>query len=151
MAKRYSRAHGKSGSTKPAEMKEPSWNRYKGKEIELLIVKLAKEGMSASEIGMHLRDSYGIPDTKLITKKSITKILKEKDVLPEIPEDLFAVIKKSVQLSKHLEENKQDMTAKRGLQLTDSRIKRLVEYYKKSNRLPENFKYDRESIKLYVQ
>ena len=151
MAKRYSGSRGKSGSNKPEERATPSWLRYKGKEIELLVVKLAKEGYSQSQIGMHLRDTYGIPDVKLITKKKINQILDEKKLLPEIPEDLLAVIRKSVSLAKHLEENHKDYTAKRGLQLTDSRIKRLVDYYKKSGRLPENFKYDRESIKLYVQ
>ncbi len=136
---------------RPEQKTEPSWLRYKGKEIELLVVKLAKEGYSPSEIGLHLRDTYGIPDIKLLTKKKVTKILEEKKLLPELPEDLLAVIRKSVSLSKHLEENKQDKTARRGLQLTDSRIKRLVDYYKKTKRLPANFKYDRESIKLYVQ
>jgi len=151
MARRYSRKKGKSGSTNPSEKKVPSWLRYKGREIELLVVKLAKEGFTPSQIGLHLRDTYGIPDTKLITKKKITQILKEKNLLPEIPEDLMSVIKKSVALMKHLEENKKDKTAKRGLQLTSSRIKRLVNYYKKIGRLPKDFKYDQESIKLYVQ
>jgi small subunit ribosomal protein S15 len=131
--------------------KTPEWLRYKGKEVELLVVKLAKEGLTASEIGMHLRDTYGIPDIKLVAQKSITKILEEKKLEGELPEDLMAVIRKSVNITKHLEENKQDKTAKRGQQLTDSRIKRLVDYYKKKGKLPQNFKYDHESIKLYVQ
>lgn len=151
MAKRYSGAKGKSGSHKPDEKTIPSWLRYKGKEVELLIVKLSKEGYTPSQIGMHLRDTYGVPDVKLITNKKLNEILDEKKLSQEIPEDLLAVIKKSVNLTKHLEENHKDFTAKRGLQLTDSRIKRLVDYYKKSGKLPANFKYDRESIKLYVQ
>lgn len=151
MAKRYSRSHGKSGSTKPENKSVPSWLRYKGKEIELLVVKLAKEGLTPSQIGMHLRDTYGVPDIKLVADKSITKILAEKKLEGELPEDLMAVIRKSVSITKHLEENKQDKTAKRGQQLTDSRIKRLVDYYKKKGKLPANFKYDHESIKLYVQ
>ena len=68
----------------------------------------------------------------------------------EIPEDLMALIRKSVMLQKHLEENHHDMSAKRGLQLTRAKIKRLVDYYKKSKKLPIDFKYDSESIKLYV-
>ena len=151
MAKRYSGSKGKSGSHKPDEKSIPSWSRYKGKEVELLVVKLAKEGYTPSQIGMHLRDTYGIPDVKLIVKKKLNAILDEKKLTAEIPEDLLAVIRKSVSLAKHLEENHKDYTAKRGLQLTDSRIKRLVDYYKKAGRLPQNFKYDRESIKLYVQ
>lgn len=114
MAKRYSRSHGKSGSTKPENKSVPSWLRYKGKEIELLVVKLAKEGLTPSQIGMHLRDTYGVPDIKLVADKSITKILAEKKLEGELPEDLMAVIRKSVSITKHLEENKQDKTAKRG-------------------------------------
>lgn len=151
MARTYSRKRGQSGSTKPVEKKNPEWLRYKSKEIELVIGKLAKEGQSASEIGLHLRDAYGIPDVKTLTGKKITQIMKEKKVAPEIPEDLINVIRKSVALSKHLEENKKDQTAKRGLNLADSRIKRLVDYYKKEKVLAADFKYDRQSILLYVQ
>jgi small subunit ribosomal protein S15 len=151
MARTYSRKKGKSGSTKPLVKKAPEWMKYKGKEIELLVGKLAKEGQTASVIGLHLRDAYGIPDIKLVTKKSILEILKEKNIAPEIPEDLLAVIRKSVSLSKHLEENKKDQTGKRGLLLANSRIKRLVDYYKAQKVLPANFKYDRDSIKMYVQ
>ncbi|MFP4189968.1 MAG: 30S ribosomal protein S15 [Candidatus Woesearchaeota archaeon] len=151
MAKRYSRAHGNSGSKKPEERSTPSWMNYKPKEAEMIVVKLAKEGNSPSRIGMVLRDSYGIPDINVLTGKNITKILEEKKQNPEIPEDLMAVIRKSISLSKHLEENHKDFTAKRGLQLTDSRIKRLVEYYKKIGKLQKDFKFDRKSIKLYAQ
>ena len=151
MAKRYSRGHGNSGSKKPEEKISPSWMNYKPKEAEMIVVKLAKEGNSASKIGMILRDSYGIPDIKVLVGKTVTKILEEKKQSPDIPEDLMAVIRKSIGLSKHLEENHKDFTAKRGLELTDSRVKRLVEYYKKNGKLPKDFKFDRESIKLYVQ
>jgi len=151
MARTYSRKRGQSGSTKPVEKKNPEWLRYKAKEIELIIAKLGKEGQSASEIGLHLRDAYGIPDVKTLTGKKILAIMKEKKVAPELPEDLFNVIKKSVALSKHLEENNKDQTSRRGLLLADSRIKRLVDYYKKSGDLPKDFKYDRASIRLYIQ
>jgi len=116
----------------------------------MIIIKLAKEGMAPSQIGTHLRDVYGIPDVRLVCKKKISDILDKKNLLNEIPEDLMALIRKSVMLQKHLEENHHDMSAKRGLQLTRAKIKRLVDYYKKSKKLPIDFKYDSESIKLYV-
>ena len=119
MARRYSRNKGKSGSKKPLTNAKLSWMRYKPKEIELLVVKLAKEGKPASLIGLVLRDSYGVPDVKAIAGKSITKILNEKKISPKIPEDLMAVIKKSIAIRKHREENKQDMTSLRGLQITE--------------------------------
>lgn len=151
MARRYSRNKGKSGSKKPLTNAKLSWMRYKPKEIELLVVKLAKEGKPASLIGLVLRDSYGVPDVKAIAGKSITKILNEKKISPKIPEDLMAVIKKSIAIRKHREENKQDMTSLRGLQITESKIKRLVKYYKKAKKLPVEWKYDVKSIKLYAE
>jgi small subunit ribosomal protein S15 len=71
MARMYSRKRGKSGSKKPAKPILPGWVRYKAKEVELLVAKLAKEGKSSSEIGLFLRDVYGIPSVKLVTQKRI--------------------------------------------------------------------------------
>jgi small subunit ribosomal protein S15 len=150
MARRYSRKKGISGSTKPVK-KIPSWMRYKEKEIEKLIIKLAKAGESTSEIGMALRDTYGIHSVKAAIGKTISKILAENKLLKEIPEDLMALIKKFIEVKKHLEKNRQDKTAKRGLQLTDSKIRRLVKYYKKSGKLPADWKFEAEKVKMYVE
>ncbi|MBU1201062.1 MAG: 30S ribosomal protein S15 [Nanoarchaeota archaeon] len=150
MARMHSRAKGKSGSTKPVKKVIPSWVTHKPKEVELLIVKYAKEGLTSSQIGIRLRDAYGIPDVKLITKKTINKILKEKEVQKEIPEDLIALIRKSIFIRKHLEENKHDQPAKRGLQLTDSKINRLVKYYKSSGRLPVDWRFDSSKARFYL-
>lgn len=151
MARMHSRDKGKSSSKKPLEKSKPSWLRYKPKEIEMLVLKLAKEGKGASMIGLVLRDSYGIPDVKLLTEKTISKILEEKKLAPKIPEDLMALIKKSIAIRKHREENKQDMTSLRGLQLTESKINRLVKYYKQTKKLPVDWKYDVKSIKLFAE
>ncbi|KYK26824.1 30S ribosomal protein S15 [Euryarchaeota archaeon SM23-78] len=151
MARMHSRARGKSRSTRPSKKVAPSWLKYKPKEVELLVIKYAKEGKNPSQIGIYLRDGYGIPDVKLVTNKSITQILKEKNLLKEIPEDLMALIRKAVLIRKHLGENKKDMPAKRGLQLTESKIKRLTKYYKKIGRLPMTWRYDPERIKLVVE
>jgi small subunit ribosomal protein S15 len=150
MARMYSRKKGKSSSKKPLEKTKQSWLTHKAKEVEMLVMKLAKEGKPSSMIGLVLRDSYGVPDVKIITGKSITQILVEKKLSPKIPEDLMALIKKSIRLRKHMEENRQDMTSLRGLQLTESKIKRLVKYYKKAKKLPVDWKYDVKSVKLYA-
>ncbi len=151
MARMHSRKRGKSGSKKPSKKVKPRWLRYKPKEIELLIVKVAKEGKTPSQIGLVLRDTYGIPDIKAAADTSVTKILKEKGLLSKIPEDLMALIRKSIRLTKHLESNKQDKTVLRGLQLTQSKIKRLVKYYKRTGRIPLDWKYDPKSVSLYVE
>ena len=140
MARMHSRKRGKSGSTKPTKKAKPAWLGYKPKEIEMLVVKLAKEDNTPAQIGLILRDSYGIPDIKVVTGKSVTKILEAKKLAPEIPSDLMALMKKSKSIAKHRDENRQDMTALRGKQLTDSKVKRLVSYYKKTGKLPLEWK-----------
>jgi len=150
MARMHSRDKGKAGSKRPVRKTAPSWLRYKAKEVELLITKLAKEGYTPSRIGLVLRDTYGIFNIKLVTKKKITDILKQNKLLPELPEDLATLMKRSIALKKHSENNNHDMTAKRGLQLTESKINRLVKYYKKIKKLPADYKYESEKVGLLV-
>jgi len=151
MARMYSGRKGKAGSTKPSKRFKPVWVSYSKREIELLIQKLAREGRSSSQIGALLRDSYGIPDVRLFTEKPVTAVMRDKKLLGEIPEDLLALIRRAVNLRKHLDANRQDMSALRGLQLAESKIKHLVKYYKRVGRLPVDWKYDSESIKLYAE
>ena len=151
MARMYSRKKGKSGSNKPVKKLKPVWLRYGSKETEQIVIKLAKAGKTASEIGIILRDSYGIPSVRLITKKKIAQILEKDNLTPKLPYDLSALIKKEVAIMKHMDVNKKDMTAKRGLVLTDSKIRRLVKYYKKVGKLPENWKYDKKNAKLLLE
>lgn len=151
MARMHSRKKGKSRSVKPSSKVIPSWVRYKAGEVELLVTKLAKEGKTPSEIGLFLKDSYGIPSVKQIANKTITQILAEKKLAKEIPEDLMSLIKKSVMLKKHIENNKHDESAIRGLTLTESKIKRLVKYYKRNKKIPMDWKYDPERIKLFIE
>ena len=151
MARKYSRKHGKSGSKKPIKKTLPVWLRYKPNEVEILIVKLAKEEKNASEIGIILRDTYGIPDVRTLCKKKISQILIEKKTAPELPDDLTALIRKSVAIRKHSETNNKDETAKRGLTLTESKIKLLTKYYKKSGKLASEWKFDPERAGFYTK
>jgi small subunit ribosomal protein S15 len=146
----YSRKRGKAGSTKPSRKTKPTWVERTDREILTLITKFKKEGKTNSQIGMLLRDLYGVPDVKVATGKKITQILKEKKLESDIPEDLLALIKKYIIVKKHLEENRHDMPAKRGMQLTESKIRRLMKYYKKIRKLPLDWKFDEKTIKLYV-
>lgn len=150
MARMYSRRRGVSGSKKPVS-KARTWIRYRPKEVELLIFKLAKEGRPSSEIGLMLRDTYGIPDSRFITKRRVTAIIKEKGIVKELPEDLLNLIKRSVKIRKHLEENKKDMSALRGMQITDSKIKKLVKYYKTTKVLPIDWKLDTKNMRMYSE
>ena len=151
MARMYSRKKGKAGSKKPIKAAVPTWLRYKSKEIELLIAKLAKEGKTSSEIGIVLRDSYGVPDVKMITGKQVTKIMKEKNLLKELPQDVIDLMRRSVAIRKHVDANKKDMTAMHGLQITESKIKKLIKYYKRIGKIPAGWKYDPTKLKMYTE
>lgn len=150
MARMYSRKRGKSGSKKPIKKTIPVWMRYTSKEVEMLIVRLAKDGKTASQIGLRLRDIYGVPNAKTVVGKSITQILEEKHLLQKVPEDLAALMRRAILIKKHLEENKKDQTAKRGFTLTESKIRRLIKYYKKTGKLAQDWTFDLERMRLMV-
>ncbi|MEK6961612.1 MAG: 30S ribosomal protein S15 [Nanoarchaeota archaeon] len=151
MARRYSRRRGRSGSKKPLTQTKQAWLRYKPKEIEMIVVKLAKEGKNAAQIGVALRDIYGVPDVRQAVGKRMGAIIAEKNLTPKLPDDMVALIRRSLAIRKHLEENKKDMTAKRGMQLTDAKINALAKYYKGTGKVPLEWKYDPVTVKIYVE
>jgi len=144
------REKGQSHSTRPARAKPPIWIGYTNEEIELIIEELAKKGYGPSMIGVVLRDQFGIPLVKLVTGKKLTKILEEKDLARPIPEDLMALIRKAVNLRRHLDEHPKDLHAKKGLLDLESKIRRIVKYYKRVGKLPKDWEYDPEKAKLLV-
>ena len=151
MARLYSRKKGKSGSKRPTVRVKPAWVTYDDKTVEQLVVKIAKAGKTASLIGIELRDTYGIPDVKAITKKPICQILKEHQLQSKLPDELKALIKTDIALMKHMEINKKDMPGKRGLCLCASKIGRLVKYYKRTHVLPADWKYDCAKAKILIE
>ncbi len=146
----HGRKKGKSGSTKPPKS-VPSWAQYKDKDVEKLVVKYAKAGKSSSEIGMILRDSYGVPSVKASTKKTVVKILGEHKLSKALPEDLLNLIKKLIAVKTHFEKNNHDMNSKRGIQLSSSKILRLVKYYKRAGHLAPTWKLDMNRLKMYLE
>ncbi len=151
MARMHSNKKGKAGSTRPVRTAPPKWVEQSPKELEALIIKLAKKGESPSKIGIILRDQYGVPLIKTISKKSITQILAENEIKPKTPEDMMNLLKRAVDLSKHNTANHKDMNSKRGLQLTEAKIRRLANYYKRAGRLPQDWKYNLDQAKLIVK
>ena len=150
MARMHSRKKGRSGSTHPARLEKPVWVEYSAEEVENLVVKLARKGYSASMIGVVLRDSYGVPLVKVVTGKPISQILKDNEIEAPLPEELSNLVKKALTIRKHLESNHKDLEAKKGLNRTESKIYRLIKYYKKKKKLPVDFKYDPEKIRTLV-
>lgn len=139
---------GRSHSIRPVSKRPPGWCRYKPEEVEALVIKLAKEGHASSKIGTILRDQHGIPLTKSITGKTVTKILKDAGLAPSLPEDLETLMKKAARLHVHLEKNKKDIHNKRALQIIEAKIHKLSRYYKREGVLPPDWKYKAKTRSL---
>ena len=137
---------GRSRSTRPAHPTVPTWINYTPDEVEQLVVELARRGFQPSQIGLILRDQYGIPLVKSVIGKKITKILEERGIKQDLPEDLLNLIKRALRIRKHLEEHPKDMSSRRGLQLVESKIHRLVKYYKRVGKLPQDFVYNPQAL-----
>jgi len=114
--------------------------------VEALVVKLAREGNPPSRIGVILRDQYGIPLVKTIVGKGISEMLKENKLGPPVPEDLEALLRKAARLRAHLERNRSDKYNRRAVQVIESKIYSLSEYYKRKSVLPEDWKYTRTTF-----
>lgn len=141
MGRLHTHNHGKSHSTRPVDPKKPSWVTQSPKEIEEMIVKYAKDGLTSSQIGVKLRDQHSIPLVRPIINKGITQVLDENKVNQELPEDLNNIVNKAVGLQKHLKSNKSDSRNVRSLELIEAKVHRLSVYYKKIGRIPKNWKY----------
>jgi len=151
MARMHSRKKGKSSSSHPLRNTRPEWEDQTPEEIENLVVEYAKKGYSSSIIGNMLRDQHGIADVSLSTGKKIQKIMAENELAPEMPEDLMNLITKAVFLRKHLEEHPKDKHSFRGLKLTESKIRRLGKYYRKSGKLEPKWIYNPDRARLLVK
>ncbi len=141
MGRMHTHRHGKSHSIRPATPRAPSWITQSPAEVEELVVKYSKDGLTPSQIGIKLRDQHSIPLIKPITKKTVGEILEERDLKAEMPEDLENIVKKAVGLQKHLKANKGDRRNVRSLELIEAKVHRLSVYYKKIKRIPKNWKY----------
>ena len=151
MARLHAKRKGKSGSTRPFLKTNPEWVSMEKVEIEETIVRLHQEGLPAAGIGIRLRDAYGVPNVQLATGKSVTQVLSEKNVKPALPEDLASLIKRAASLQVHLKDHKKDLSNKRGLQLIESRIRRLSKYYKAEGVLPSDWDYSAKLAELQVK
>merc|ERR1712012_327202 len=107
-------------------------------------------GLTPSQIGVILRDSHGVAQVRFITGNKILRILKSKGMAPELPEDIYYLIKKAVSIRKHLERNRKDKDAKFRLILVESRIHRLARYYKTTGVLPPTWKYESSTASTLV-
>merc|ERR1719514_37160 len=96
---------GISKSARPYKRTPPSWCKVSATDVEEHVCKLAKKGLTPSQIGVILRDSHGIAQVRSVTGSKILRMLK-----------------KAVQVRKHLDKFRQDKDAKFRLILIESRI-----------------------------
>ena len=150
MAKMHSRKHGRSGSEKPASKNPPPWLDVSAEECVELILKLAKEGMQPEDIGRILRDKHGIPSVRSLCGKTVTQVLAQEKALGEYPSDLLNLIRKAIGMRGHLKTNNRDISNKSKLIHVESKIKRLVKYYR-GKKLSKDWKYEPEKAELLVK
>ena len=141
MGRMYSKGKGIARRCLPYRKAAPSWVQISSNDLTEQICKLAKKGATPSTIGVTLRDCHGIPQVKSITGSKILRILKKAGLAPQIPEDLYHLIKKAVNIRKHLEKGRADRDSKFRLILTESRIHRLARYYRNVKSLPPTWRY----------
>jgi small subunit ribosomal protein S15 len=150
----HTRRRGSSDSDKPVADDPPEWSDVDEDAIEERVVELAEQGHSPSQIGLKLRDEgvkgTPIPDVKLATGKKVTEILDENDAESDLPEDLRNLMQRAVRLREHMDDNPQDAQNKRALQNTQSKVRRLVDYYR-GDELAADFKYSYENAKELLE
>jgi len=139
---------GRSRSRRPVSRRPPNWVVYQPAEVKALIINLAREGKSPSEIGNILRDEHGIPLAKPIVGYGVLRVLQEAGLAPSIPEDLYNLMVRAARLRRHMDRNPKDFSTKRALQLTEARIYRLTRYYKRKELLRSDWRYRSEIVTI---
>lgn len=147
----YSGKKGKSKSVHPPTKVPPEWVMLSKEDVEKAIVQMGQDGRSPSEIGRVLRDQQGIPSVKNLCGKSILEILGENKLAGEYPEDLMNLMRRAVSLRRHIAANKRDLHNIRSLALTESKIRKLVDYYRNEGVLPEGWFYEPGKAALIVK
>jgi small subunit ribosomal protein S15 len=107
------------------ELKKPNWIKMKEPELKKVILELS-EKHAPSQIGIILRDQYGIPTTKVFGKK-LKAYMQELGI--DRNEDLENAEKKVDGLKEHLKNNITDRSAKHKLQHAQSRLNIIKKYF----------------------
>ena len=68
--------HSPASSALPYRRTPPSWLKMTSEDVVEHIIKLARKGLTPSQIGVALRDSHGIPQVRFVTGNKILRILK---------------------------------------------------------------------------
>ncbi|HLM70968.1 MAG: 30S ribosomal protein S15 [Candidatus Lutacidiplasmatales archaeon] len=151
MSRIHSGHKGRAGSHRPYPLTKPEWVTTTQEELVAQAVQLSKTGLSAAQIGLTLRDASGVPSARAVTGKRLGVLLRESGISPEIPDDLQALLKRVVHMQRHLETHPKDLSNRRGLNLMESRIRRLARYYRQRKRISETWRYTATGAALQVE
>lgn len=152
MARMYKSRRGQSGSSRPNVSEAPAWSNTDKDAIQSLILDLAKSGLSSAEIGTVLRDKHAVPNVRLVLGKRIAQVLSENGMGGSYPEDMMNLMRQAVGIINHLGSgNHKDIHNKRALEITESKIRKLANYYKGEGRLPDDWRYKRDELRLMVE
>lgn len=109
---------------------KPLWVKMSEADLKKVIAELADKYQPA-QIGIILRDQYGVPSTRVFGKK-LGAYLKELGI--EANEDLSRAEKKVERMQEHLKENVTDKKAKHKFQKAQTRANILRKYAKKKKK-----------------
>jgi small subunit ribosomal protein S15 len=143
MARMHTRKKGKSGSRNSFYGKEHNWIQQSPKEMEEIIVQLRNDGNTSSQIGIKLRDFYGVPRVKSVMHSKMNDILAKNNLKSEVPEDLMSLINRYKRVSVHMALNKKDLNNGRKRALIMSKMLRLVRYYKENGYLKHEWELNK--------
>jgi ribosomal protein S15P/S13E len=76
-----------------------------------------------------------------VTGKSILELLSGSQQAGALPEDISALLKKADDLRRHLIKNRKDYVNKRSLAMIESKIHRLVKYYRATGQVKPDWHY----------
>lgn len=149
MARMHSKKKGKSGTKRPKRKENAGW--VDSLEAKKIAQKLVKQGVPPAKIGLILRDQYGIPSFRAAAGKKLTAYLEQEGLYKKFPEDLLQLFRKAVRMREHLKANKKDIHNRTKLSHTESKIMRLVKYYKRIGKVPADWRYDPEQVALLIR
>lgn len=151
MARIHKHSKGRSASAKPFRTEAPKWQPLNAKDVEAQVAGLAKEGKSTAVIGAYMRDQFGVPSVQLATGKSVLEILQAGKLEPRLPEEITNLLRRVVSLQAHVADNPKDLANKRAITLVESKIRRLAKYFIREGRLPADWKYTSDTVKLLLE
>lgn len=113
--------------TKSEGMNKPVWLKYTEQEVKDIILNLIKKDakLTSDKIGLILRDTYGIPKSKIYGIK-VSKVLREAGVYTN--NELTSVIKRVENIESHKAKHKHDAKAGRALIIRKARLAKIKRY-----------------------